>query len=121
MQYSGSSPGFINRGGQKSEGGAKNQKGKPHFENTVLDECSNQGAKREMVEHRFQMGKRAPLAPAGDGPDSIGWMLQLGLLLEALSKADYLHNKPGFLRCFRDPIQVPKILFRWIKNKTDKA
>jgi len=39
----------------------------------------------------------------------------LELLLEALSQAEYLHNKPGFLRCFRDPIRVPKILFRWIK------
>jgi len=27
----GPSPGFISRGGQKPEGGAKNQKGGPHF------------------------------------------------------------------------------------------
>jgi len=44
------------RRGQKPEGG-------PHFENTVLDVCSNMGAKREMGGHIFQMGGRAPLAP----------------------------------------------------------
>jgi len=27
------------------------------------------GAKREMRGHRFKMGGRAPLAPAGKGPD----------------------------------------------------
>jgi len=49
-------------------GGAKNQKVGPHFQNTVLDVCSNQGSKREMGGHQFQMGGRAPLAPsAGDG------------------------------------------------------
>jgi len=37
----------------------------------VLDVCSNQGAKREMWGHIFQMGGRAPLPPtAGDVPDS---------------------------------------------------
>jgi len=38
---------------QKPEGG-------PHVWNTVLDVWSNQGAKREMGGHRFQMGGRAP-------------------------------------------------------------
>ena len=38
----------IGRRGQKPEV-------EPHFENTVLDVCSNQGAKREMVGHRFQI------------------------------------------------------------------
>jgi len=42
-------------------GGAKNQKGGPHFQNTVLGVCSNQGAKREMG----GPGTTAP--PAGDG------------------------------------------------------
>jgi len=37
-------------------GGTKNQKGGPHLKNTVLDVCSNPGAKREMGGHRFQMG-----------------------------------------------------------------
>jgi len=40
-------------GGKKTEGGAQNQKEVPHFKNTVLDVCSNQGAKREMGGHRF--------------------------------------------------------------------
>jgi len=52
----GPSPGFSN-------GGAKNQKGGPHFLNTVLDVCSNRGTKREMGGNRFQMGCQAPLAP----------------------------------------------------------
>jgi len=52
----GPSPGFSSRGDQKPEGRAKNQKGGPHFKNTVLDVCSNQGTKREMGGHRFQMG-----------------------------------------------------------------
>jgi len=37
-------------------GGGQKPEGRPHFKNTVLDVCSNQGAKREM-------GGRAPLAP----------------------------------------------------------
>jgi len=49
------------RGGQKPEGGVKKQKGGPHFQNTVLDVCSNRWAKREMGGHRFQM-RGAPLA-----------------------------------------------------------
>jgi len=49
-------------GGQKLEGG-------PHFKNTVLDVCSNQGAKREMGGTDFKWGGRAPLPlPAGDDP-----------------------------------------------------
>jgi len=44
-------------------GGGKNQKGGPHFKNTVLDVCSNRGAKREMGGHRFQMGGPGITAP----------------------------------------------------------
>jgi len=53
----------------EQQGGVKNQKKGPntrrgpHFKNTVLDVCSNQGAKREMGGHRFQMEGQAPLAP----------------------------------------------------------
>jgi len=50
-------------GGQKPEGGAKNQKGGPHFLNTLLDVCSNQGPKREMGCTDFKWGGRAPLPP----------------------------------------------------------
>jgi len=45
----------IAAGGQKKEG--------PHFKNTVLDICSNQGAKREMGGTDFKWGGRAPLPP----------------------------------------------------------
>ena len=55
---SGLSPGFCSRGGQKTEGGGAN------FWNTVLDVCSNRGAKREMGGHRFKIRSRAPLATA---------------------------------------------------------
>ena len=59
----GPSPGFSSRGGQKP-GGAKNQKGAPHFKGTVLDVCSNQGTKREMGGAQIlNGGGRAPLAP----------------------------------------------------------
>jgi len=44
-------------------GGAKNQKGGAHFKNTALDVSSNQGAKREMGGHGFQIGGRTPLPP----------------------------------------------------------
>jgi len=44
------------RGQDLAAGGAKNQKGGPHFKNTVLDVCNNRGAKREMGGHRFHMG-----------------------------------------------------------------
>ena len=42
--------------GQKPEGG-------PIFSNTVLDVCSNRGAKREMGGTDFKWGDRAPLPP----------------------------------------------------------
>jgi len=42
--------------GNKTEGGQ-------HFKNTVLDVCSNQGAKREMGGHRFQMGGACTTGP----------------------------------------------------------
>jgi len=57
----GPSPEYSSRG-EKPEGGA-------HFKNTVLDVCSNQGAKREMGGHRFQIGGPGTTGPpAGDGP-----------------------------------------------------
>jgi len=41
-----------------------------HLKNTVLDVCSNRGAKREMGGTDFKWGDRAPLAPsASDGPE----------------------------------------------------
>ena len=60
----GPSPGFSSAGGggKKTEG-AKNQKGVPYFWNTVLDICSNQGAKCEMGDTYFKWGGRALLAP----------------------------------------------------------
>ena len=52
-----------------SSGGAKNQKGGPHFKNAVLDVCSSQRAKREMGGHIFQMGGLDTTGPpAGDVP-----------------------------------------------------
>jgi len=59
-----------------AEGEAKNQKEGPktrrggeHFKNTLLDVCSNQGVKREMGRHRFQMGGPGTTDPStGDGP-----------------------------------------------------
>jgi len=60
----GPSPGYSSRGSQKPEGGAKNQKGGPHFKNTVLNVCNNQGVKREMGGTDFKWGGRAPLAPS---------------------------------------------------------
>ena len=50
-------------GGPKTKRRGQKQKGEPHLENTVLDVCSNKGAKRETGRHRFQMGGQAPLAP----------------------------------------------------------
>jgi len=44
-------------------GGAKKQKVGPRFQNTALDVCSNQGAKREMGGTDFKWGNRAPLPP----------------------------------------------------------
>jgi len=46
---------ITRRRGQKPEGGST-------FENTVLDVCSNQGAKREMRGTDFKLGGRALLA-----------------------------------------------------------
>jgi len=56
MAYSGPSPGYSSRGGQKTEAGA-------HLKNTALDVCSNPGAKREMG------GPGTTGPPAGDGPE----------------------------------------------------
>jgi len=44
-------------------GWAKNQKGRPHFWNAVLDVCSKRGAKREMGGTDFKWEGLAPLAP----------------------------------------------------------
>jgi len=50
------------RRGQKTEGG-------PHFKNTVLDVCSNRGAKREMGGAPISNGGPGTTGPpAGDGP-----------------------------------------------------
>ena len=50
-------------------GGVKNQKEGPHFQNKVLDVCSNRGAKRVMGGHWFQMGGPGTTGPpAGDDP-----------------------------------------------------
>jgi len=57
MRPAGPSPGFSSRG----EG--PNTRREPHFKNTVLDVCSNRGAKREMGEHRFQMGGPGTTSP----------------------------------------------------------
>ena len=60
----GPSSGFSSRGGQTPEWG-------PYFKDTVLDVCSNRGAKREMGGHRFQMG----------GPGTTGPPLATALLM----------------------------------------
>jgi len=55
-----------------SSRGVKNQKGGPHFLNTVLDVCSNWWAKREMGGTDFKWGGWAPLLPpAGDGLEEL--------------------------------------------------
>jgi len=54
-------------------GGAKNQKGRPHFKNTVLDVGSNQGAKREWGGTDFKWGAEHHWPPAGDIPDT-AWL-----------------------------------------------
>ena len=43
-------------GGGQKPGGTKKQKVGPHFKNTVLDVCSNWGAKREMGGTDFKWG-----------------------------------------------------------------
>jgi len=81
------------------------------------------GPFKSKVLYTWQLLLKAPLTAeyiritvtSGDPFESRQPTCTLELLLEALSKADYLHKKPCFLRCFRDPIRVPKILFRWIK------
>jgi len=49
-----------------AEGGPKTKGGKD-FLNTILDVCSNRGAKYDMWIY-VSNGGRAPLAPSGDGP-----------------------------------------------------
>jgi len=80
----GPSPGFSSRGGQKPEGGAKNQKEGPHFKNTVLDVCSNRWAKRE-IWAPISNGGRAPLAPP---------------LATSLVQSTVLHRVVSVNRCF---------------------
>jgi len=53
--YSDPSPGFRSRGDKKTQG-------EPHFLNTMLDVCSNRGAKYEMGTHILN-GGMVPLAP----------------------------------------------------------
>jgi len=59
--HTGPSPGFRSKG-------AKNRKGRPHFQNTMLDVCSNRGAKHEMGGTDFKWGPGTTASPAGDGP-----------------------------------------------------
>ena len=77
----GPSPGF-------SSSGAKNQKGGPHFKNTVLDVCSNQEPKREMGGTDFKWGGPGTTGPpAGDGPGlaaCTGWDIALRTFLICL-------------------------------------
>jgi len=71
----GPSPGFSSRGAKNQKEGSKTRRG-PHFKNTILDVCSNRGAKREMGGHRFQMGGPGTTGPpAGDGPDLAMYIL----------------------------------------------
>jgi len=54
----------IAAGGDKNQKeGPKTRRGGAHFNNTVLDVCSNQGAKREMEGYIFQMGGPDTTAP----------------------------------------------------------
>jgi len=56
-------------GGKNQKEGPKTRRGS-HFWNTVLDICSNQGAKRETGGHRLQMGGPSTTgSPADDGPE----------------------------------------------------
>jgi len=71
--------------GQKTDGGAENQKGGAHFYNTALDVCSNRWAKREMGWGTdFKWGGRAllgpPLATALAGP-LIGLLFRMTQLI----------------------------------------
>ena len=55
----------IATGGSKTRKRGQKPEGGPHFEKTVLDVCSNHGAKRQMGGHRFQIGR-----PGTTGPPS---------------------------------------------------
>jgi len=59
----GPSLGFSSRGGPKTRRTGQKPEGGPHFLYTVLDVCSNQGAKREMEGHQFQMGGAGTTEP----------------------------------------------------------
>jgi len=45
-------------------GAAKNQKGEPHFSNTILDVCSNLEAKREMAGTPISNGGAGATGPS---------------------------------------------------------
>ena len=68
----------IAAGGDKNQKeGPKTRRGGAHFNNTVLDVCSNQGAKREMEGYIFQMGGPDTTAPpAGHGPPLMAVLLK---------------------------------------------
>ena len=59
----GPSPRFSSGGGAKTKRRGQKPEGGPHFENTILDVCSNIRAKREMGGTDFKWGSRAPLPP----------------------------------------------------------
>jgi len=54
-------------GAKKQTKGSKTRRG-PHFKNTVLEACSNRGAKREMGGTDLKWGPGTTAPPAGDGP-----------------------------------------------------
>jgi len=72
-------------GGQIQKEGPKTSRGGAHFKNTVLDVCSNQGAKREMGGTYFKWGPATtahPLAAAlvtQCSPDSTSFVLSVYL------------------------------------------
>jgi len=51
-------------------GWASNHKGGPKFLNTIMDVCSNRGAKHEMGVRVLNGGAGHHWPPAGDGPGS---------------------------------------------------
>jgi len=59
----GPSPDLAAGGPKTRRRGGKNQKGGPHFYNTVLDVCSNWGPNVKWGGTDFKWGGRAPLAP----------------------------------------------------------
>jgi len=58
----------IAAGGSKNQKEGRKTRRGAHFKNTVLDVCSNQGAKREMEGTDFKWGTGHHCPPASDGP-----------------------------------------------------